>query len=173
MFVAIWAEVDEAKRLASAVPAMFGVEHTKDVLKLCAGMVLYETAVLEGTKLGLEIEDPFPSIWTTRSFAKNELVLIPYTTNIAIVAKGDNADEGPRMRVSTNHDAVLRRSWTADRDSTGMMLVPYWHVYPTGDSCQANLVLKHMSVTRDQPYKVPYLTNENEIKAGPQLRVYK
>ena len=170
------------QRVACVSPTKFGAEHTKEVLKISARMALHEAAVLESSTSGLEFADPFPTVWTTRAFAKGALVLIPYTTHISIVGKNEEAD-GPRMSLGSEYDAVLKsRSLQPTRTTADFFLVPYWHVYPTPDSSQANLVIKYMSIAnkfvgtsgeRCHSYKIPYLTNEKELSPRTQLRQYK
>ena len=171
------------KRLACASPAMFGADHTKEVLKLSARVALHEASLLDGTTSGLEFADPFPTVWTTRAFAKGKLVLIPYTSQVTIVGKKEEQADGPRMSLNSEYDAVLKsRSMQPNQASESFFLVPYWHVYPTPDSSQANLVIKQMSFAAtftatsgatSHSYKIPYLTNEKPISAGTQLRQYK
>ena len=137
---------------------------------------------LLSTTSGLEFGDPFPTVWTTRSFDKGTLVLIPYTSHITIIEKKVEA-EGPRMNLGTEYDAVLKsRTVLPSPSSASFFLVPFWLVYQTPDSSQANLVVKHMSIAAKisttsgeatRSYKLPYLTNEKQISAGTQLRQYK
>ena len=175
----------QIERLACQSPSLFGPEHKRQLWKVRAQLILYEACMHLGSFKGLEHKDPFPTVWATREWNKGELRLLPYTTNITIVKKGEE-HEGVRFSLNQEFDARLKtRSSLPSDASEEFFLVPFWHVHPTTDSAEANTEMKGVNFftylapskdgcpTGEQQFVIPYMTNSKKIRAGEQLLQYR